>query len=297
MTITQPGLYEMPDDVYLRDPVVGGSASSTVLKAMLPPSCPAKAKHIIDGGWRPPRTHYDVGSAFHAVTLGEGREIAVWDGASQSWQSKDAKQFRADAYAAGKIPLLADDARHVEGMRESIALHDTAGPLLAPGSFTAERAAVWQDRRTGVWCRAKYDAVPHFPPGGRMVIVDLKSTTAADPDSLARSIVNYGYHISAAHYRAGALALGLAAQVDFLAVFAEKTPPYVVSIVPIDGEWLFWGEQLVRDALDLYAHCTATKHWPGHEGDDGVVSVELPRWARYAYERRIGGGSNLGDLS
>lgn len=39
-TITEPGVYDLPAEVYHADPVEGGSLSSTGARKLLPPSCP-----------------------------------------------------------------------------------------------------------------------------------------------------------------------------------------------------------------------------------------------------------------
>jgi hypothetical protein len=298
--ITEPKVYTgLSDEAYLADPVVGGSASSSLLKLMLPPSCPAKAKAYLDklreNEGRQPDTkrYYEIGSAFHTLTLGEGRELAILD--AKSWRSNDAQEFLDEQRAAGKIALLAHEAERVRAMRDAVHRHPYAGPLLEPGRFSAETAVVWHDPTAGVMCRAKYDAVPHYPHGGRMTIIDLKSCERADPESVARTILRNGYHISAAHYRNGALALNLAAEVEFVAVFVEKSDPYVVSPVPIDGDWMEWGIQDADDALALYAKCRATGEWPAYEGSDGRVTATPPRWAHYAYENRPALAETWGD--
>jgi hypothetical protein len=76
--ITQPGVYDLPADVYHADPVpaeLGGSLSSSGAKLLLPPSCPAIYQ------WA--RTHptysdaFDFGHAAHKKVLGAGAEIVA----------------------------------------------------------------------------------------------------------------------------------------------------------------------------------------------------------------------------
>jgi hypothetical protein len=283
--ITEPNVYpDVTDEQYHADPVVGGSVSSTALKLMLPPSCPAKAREYLDNG-RPPKRHFDIGLAAHALVLGEGRELAVWEGESQSWQSNDAKAFRDKSRAAGRIPLLRAEAGHVKGMRDAVLRHPIAGPLFDPGSFSAEVTVVWRDEPTRIMCRAKYDAVPHYPPGGRMSIVDYKTAENADAYSVSAAIYRYGYAISAAHYRNGAITLGLGGDdTEFFLVYQEKTPPYVLHVGRIIGPALRRGEAKARRALELFAECQETGRWPGYT-DDRIADLDEPGWAVREFER------------
>lgn len=69
LAVTEPGVYDdMPEHVYLADPVPGGSLSFSGAKALLPPSCPALYRHQRDHG-RPPKPAFDFGHAVHSMVL------------------------------------------------------------------------------------------------------------------------------------------------------------------------------------------------------------------------------------
>ena len=60
---------------------------------------------------------FDLGSAAHALFIGEGDEIVVVN--ENDWRKKAAQEAKAAAYAAGKTPIKRNDMRRVEAMAEA----------------------------------------------------------------------------------------------------------------------------------------------------------------------------------
>lgn len=278
VTVTEPCVVDdMPDEVYHADPVAGGSLSSSGARKLLPPSCPAKFAHERNN---PPTStdSFDLGKAAHRLILGAGADITVVE--APDWRTKAARQARDDAYAAGRVPLLAADHDRARAMADTVRAHRIAGALLRDG--TPERSLFWVDPDTGVWCRARHDW--QTTRSGRLLIVDVKTCDRADPTSVERSIVGYGYHQQAAHYIDAAVALDIHDDPAFLFVFVEKTPPHLVSVVQLDTEAIDVGRRLNRRARQVYRDCTATGVWPGYHPDTDIPLVGLPRWADRATE-------------
>lgn len=271
-TITEPGVYDIPVDEYHRDPVVGGSLSSSGARMLLPPSCPAKFRYEQDHPGETSKRHFDIGNAAHKLVLGAGAELVVIDAAN--YKTKSAQDQQRAAHAAGAVPLLPHEYEQVQAMAAAIRGHEIAGPLLEPGSGWAELTLVWKDKHTGIWCRARLDWVRG---GERTVIVDVKTTRAGDLDSISRFVADHGYHVQEAWYRAGAEALGLADRdTVFVFVFVEKDPPYLVTPVYLDPTALRIGTAKCVQALSIYQHCVTENHWYGHTDDLALVS--LPPW-------------------
>lgn len=287
--ITEPGIYAMDDRRYHADPVVGGSVSSTVLRMMTPPTgSPKHARHYLNHG-RPPKGYYDVGSAYHAKVLGVGDEIVAVE--ADDWKLKASRARRKELYAAGKIPLLRKEVDQVEAMHRSTMEHERIGKIFEPGTFTPEFVIVWPDNATGIMCRAKIDAVPHYDT--LMTMVDLKTTNKADRQSLMTTLARFSYHQQFAFYRAGCLALDLAADVLPYAVFIEKDAPHVVVGYPIAEEAITWGEQHNRAALDAFARARDANYWPGFDDPrcgDEIEPLTVPRWALYQWADAEGRG-------
>lgn len=274
--ITEPGVYDLPAEVYFADPVEGGSLSSTGARRLLPPHCPALFDHERRNGQQH-RPEFDFGHAAHREVLGVGQELRLLD--HPDFRSKAARDERDEAYADGAVPLLAADYERVQAMAEAIRQHPVAARLFAPGSGRPEQTLIWRDADTGVMRRAMLDWLPETVPGRRLIVPDYKTCQKADPESIARSVHTYGYHQQGAQYIDGVKTLGLAPDgAAMVFAFQEKTAPYLVHVVELDAAALQIGRKRNRRALQIYAECTATGVWPGY-ADDSVSFISLPAWA------------------
>lgn len=283
--ITEPGVYDMPDEDYHRDPVAGGSLSASGARRILPPSCPALFHYWRSQG-QPPKAEFDFGHAAHQKVLGTGPQIVVVD--RERWDTKAVKEEVAAIRAAGNVPLKPHDAATVDAMAAALQAHPFAAALIEAGRGKPEQTLIWRDEPTGVMRRARLDWVP-ASVGGRLLLADYKTSTAADPDHIERAVHSYGYHIQAAWYLDGAAALGLG-DAAFLFIFQMKTPPYLVTVAELDATTLRIGRELGRQALETYAECTASGHWPGFDLGDGrtttddIAYISLPIWAQRQHE-------------
>lgn len=272
--ITEPGVYTMTPAEYHADPVAGGSLSSSGARRLLPPSCPAKFKWERDHG-APPKRHFDIGHATHQMVLGDaGAEIVVVD--ADNYQTKAARTQRDEAYESDAIPLLPHEHDETMAMAASVLSHPIASKLFNPERGRPEIALIWRDGPTGVWRRARFDWLPDAGPS-RLIIPDLKTCASAEPDALSKAVQQHGYHCQSAWYRDGAIALGLGGEdTAFVFVCVEKTPPYVVTVIELDPPAMRIGATQNHLALQTYAHCTSTGHWPPYH--EGVAEVSLPAW-------------------
>lgn len=287
VTLTEPGVYDLPAAVYHSDPVQGGSLSSSGAKKLLPPSCPALFKHYLDHG-QTPRVEFDLGHAAHAAVLGAGEPIQVID--ADDYRSKDARAQRDAAYADGRIPLLRADHEVVQGMAAAIRDHPVAGRLFAPDAGTPEQTLIWRDGEFGVWRRAMLDWLPNRQRGQRLIVADYKTSRSAEPSSITKALDSYGYAQQAAWYLDAVKALNLHGGIEpaFVFVFQEKTAPYLVTVAQPDPDALNWGDVLNRKAIHTYRTCMRTGHWPGYADD--VISVGLPPWAVRQHEDALARG-------
>lgn len=272
--ITTPGVYDIPADLYHRDPVPGGSLSSTGARKLLPPSCPALFRHWQDTV-QPPKAAFDIGSAAHKLVLGNGPELAVLD--VVAYTTKAARELRDTARARGAVPLKRSEYEPLEAMADAVRRHPVASALFDPANGQPEQSLFWNDQQTGITRRARVDWLPTLGPG-RLIIPDYKTCAAADPESIARAVDAHGYHQQAAWYLDGIRALGLGDRdAAFLFVFQEKTAPYLVNVVELDIVALAVGAAKNRRALEKYAECRESGRWP--TWNDDVELVPLPAWA------------------
>lgn len=270
-SITVPGVYDIPADVYHRDPVEGGSLSSSGARRLL--ESPARFRYDQDHPSAPKR-EFDLGHAAHQLVLGAGPELVYID--ADEWRTKAVKEEVAAVRAAGKVPLRPSDWAAVLDMAAALRKHPLAGPLLTAGSGVAEQTVVWRDATTGMWCRAMVDWLR-----GR-IVVDYKTTTDASNDALRRAIATYGYYIQAAHYLDGVAAV-TGIEAGFLFMAQEKDPPYLVNVVQCDDEYLAIGRARIARAREIYRDCTESGIWPGYPTDD-IPTLSPPRWLAYQHE-------------
>lgn len=278
--ITQPGRYDLTDDEYHGDPVVGGSLSSTGARRLLPPGCPARF-HYDRTHPAPAKKEFDHGHAAHSVVLGVGAPIASLPFADR--RTSAYKAAVAKARANGETPLLERDVDIVFEMAEALAAHPTAGPLLRrPGR--AEQSYVARDPESGVMCRVRPDFMPDVPAGSPIIVVDYKTAADASPARFGRAAADHGYHIQGPYYLDALRWLDLTGDHPpvFVVVAQEKTPPYLVSVFTYKQRALDWGHVLARKARDVYRQCTETGHWPGYS--TGPVELDIPGWLDNAYD-------------
>ncbi|WP_346536981.1 PD-(D/E)XK nuclease-like domain-containing protein [Micromonospora sp. DPT] len=266
LKVTEPGIHDgMPDDVYHRDPVPGGSLSSSGARRLLN-TCPAKFDYERRNPLAPTKT-FDVGHAAHQMVLGAGPELVVVPGAR--WDTNDAKAEVKRVRERGAIPLKQADMDQVKAIADSILAHPLAAAMLSVGQ--PERSLFWIDERTGIWRRARLD---WYRDGH---IVDLKTCESADEEHIRRDAARYGYHAQDDWYREGVRALGLCADPSFTFIFVEKAPPHLIHVVQLGPDELAAGRHLNNRAIDRFAECQRTGEWPGYASD--ITTISLPPYA------------------
>lgn len=266
------GLHVMTAAEYHADPCPSPSLSSTLARVLL-------AQSSAHAWWAHPRLNpdftpdedekYDVGTAAHALLLEGGGAFEIVPAAS--WRTRDAKEHRAAALAAGKRPLLAHQWANVQEMvvaaRHQLAAHE------APIPFTGgkpEQTLVW--REDDVWCRARLD----WLHDGERRIDDYKTTTGtANPEAWSRTLFGAGYDVQAAFYLRGVRAL-FEVEATFRFVVQETAPPYALSVVSLMPEALDCAHRKVEYAIKVWRECMTTGQWPAYP--TRTCYAEAPPW-------------------
>jgi len=275
--ITSPCVVDgMPEETYHQDPVDGGSLSSTGARQM---AVPAKYK-AAQGARRVERAEFDFGSAAHKVVLGAGQDLHIIMKApgvpADNMLTKAAKEDKAAARAAHKIPIMADDYQAVHAMAAAVDAHPLAAQLLR-GDGVSERSLFWIEPVVDVWCRARLDRWALLP-SGRWVAVDYKTTTSVRPRDIDKDIRTWGYWQQDDFYRRGIRGTGLDSDPAFMFVFQEKTPPYLIQVVQLSAQALMYGHQKNRQALERFRDCRTADIWPGYDDAGDILTVELPSY-------------------
>lgn len=268
MKITAPGLvHDMSNADYHAQ---SDWLSSSMLKALLP-------EHHKTGG---SQEALDFGTLFHTAVLEpdnlaeyvalDAEKIGVKaDGTPAQNPTMTAawKKAVAEVESDGKTVIAQADLDRALAMREAVTRHDLARRFLFDTEGAAEESAFAEV--DGVPCRARFDK---RIPGA---VIDLKSTSGKPGrNAISRSVVDYGYDLSAAHYLAVAAELGLDVQA-FALVFVAKTEPYYVTVCDLDKQFLARGRALRHLAIERHLNPAE----PPYEGAAGFLTLDCPRWA------------------
>lgn len=278
--ISEPGIYSgVPMSVYHGPDLCDGpSVSSSGLRAIYNKS---PAHYWCGSPYNPGRLDDGdetdtliLGRAAHHLLLGEddfNEHYVMRPEKFDSWRTNAAKEWRAGQEAEGRTVLINKQIDAIRYMARSLAAH----PLVERGILNGaiEQTLVWKCRETGVWIKARPDAIPNDSGD----FADLKTTQSVRRDDIARSIASYGYHQQAALILAGWKELTGRDAESFSFVFVESKPPCCVSIVTLKEDDIARGMKQNASAIKKFAHGIATGEWPGPAESDAEY-ISLPAW-------------------
>lgn len=255
MSDTNPGIYtDLSHADYL---ATEGWVSSSQLKRHLP-------EHYRQFNGSPSA---DIGSVLHSRFTGDNTTVTVVDAAT--WTGKAAKETRETVVASGGYAILAGDQPAIDGMEAALRAHSVASELLV-GCAGGWEVSVFADV-DGVPSKCRFDRL--LDDG---TAVDVKTTKAGPgPYVLTRAVLDYGYDLQEAHYRAVAEAAGIELE-RFVFVFVQNCEPYHVTVIDLEEGFLDRGRGLRDLALQRYLHPTMVDAYPGQSEP---VTLTLPRWA------------------
>ena len=156
------------------------------------------------------------------------------------------------------------------GIEQSLYKNDFAGSVLNKSSGKAEQSFWWTHRETGLPCKARCDYLVDD------MVIDLKTTGegGANPDKFTRSIVNFHYHLQAAHY------LQATGAKRFIFIAVEKTHPYSVGVYQLSQNFIEKGYELQEQTLQKILEATTSKFWRGYTNacPNGIQTLTPPKW-------------------
>lgn len=212
----------------------------------------------------------EFGSAVHSLTLGVGAPVVEIH--ADNWNKKAEQEARKKHRAAGEIPLLTKRYRQAVAMADNVRMHPVIGPRLEKSE--RELSGWFKDPETGVMRRFRVDAL-YTSSHGDALAMDVKTAETADPKEFANSIRKFGYHQQDPWYVDGLAANDVPAA--FLFVVVGRKPPHLVSLNSVPAEFVAYGRQRSRRAIDTYAGCLAAGHWPGY--GNAIHEIDQPAWA------------------
>lgn len=205
-------------------------------------------------------------SAYHRLPEGFSRAVKV---------KMAAEIAEADAaIEAGLCVVTVAEVERIEAMAAAMRGDPLISSLIRTGE--AEVTLAWQDKETGVWCRAR----PDHMMAKRTYAMNVKTDADASWDGFSKSIGKYAYAQSAALELAG-----------YEAVFGERPSAFFLPTVEKPGaawmpgdfiatalyqipeEDIARGEWLNRAALRTFADCLAADKWPSYTPEPTLCGI------------------------
>src|SRR3546814_17531404 len=90
-------------------------------------------------------------------------------------------------------------------------------------------------------------------------MADLKTTDDASERGFGRSVVNYGYDITHAHYCEGARACGEPGD-KYLIVSQEKKAPYLAAVYALEAAAESRGYEIRNEGMQPVPRCNSPTH-------------------------------------
>lgn len=174
-----------------------------------------------------------------------------------------------------------DDMDAAVAMRSAMNRVSVLRDLLSYG--VAESSAFWIDKATGIRCRARPDWL-HMSGPNRAIVLDVKTISELTPESVSRSIANWGYHRQEAHYSNGLRACGIEVD-EFVFGFVSSSYPFLAAAYVLDDETKQQGADEVAELVERFADCKERNDWPAF--GDGYQLNGLPTWARRSSEIEV----------
>lgn len=230
------------------------------------------------GQWREePTKAMEMGTIVHAILLGKSAQsIEVVTGV-KAWNTKVAKEKKAEIIAAGGLPILESKANFAQRAAERIRRRMIEEGYRLTG--VSELAIEWTeeaDNGDEVTC---WGALDHWlPADGMSTIIDLKIVDNAHPRACERSVKSLGGLIQAAAYTSAIAKLypETEGRTRFVFLFCEVGTGEPTPIV-LGGELRRLGELQWQRAVNEWAHGQRTGEWPGY-APRGPIVLEAKPW-------------------
>ena len=214
----------------------------------------------------------EVGSVTHRLALGKGAEYAV--APYDAFRSAEAKAFRDNALAEGRIPIVESKFNDCLAMAEAIKLRIRRA--LDGADYETEVVFMYQEETPfgPVWVRGMVDVWC----AERAIILDPKVTKLLYDESLGRQMVKMGWDRQATLYphALGKIFPELAGRIEFADLLIKPVPPYTSRLAAPEKAWKAVKLRETSKAIETFAYCMKEGRWPGF-GDD-VDLVAMPKW-------------------
>lgn len=215
-----------------------------------------------------------IGSAVHSIVL-EGKQPSyIVRPADLDLRTKEGKAWR-DKHVGMEI-VTPDEDSSVRNAVKAVRENADAQYLL---KLCQKREVGIVQTYRNIEIKGKLDAYG-CDEAGKVIILDLKTSSSADPEEFGRKIFNLKYAAQCAWYRSIlALELGLDYAPNWMWLICETQEPYDVAIYQPSDEMIEIGNAQMEHCIETYRSCKSSNNWPGYS--NGIITLEAP-----IYEKR-----------
>lgn len=287
-TITQPGIYagvSIEDYHEKTDLLDGPSVSKSSLMKMAPPSGNPKQfwaywAHNPKRIEPEPSKAMDFGKAVHALLLGDEvfrdkfviRPDEAPDGRAWNANNKTSKAWLEEQADADLTVITSEQLEQIKRMADDAAQYELVQLGLLNGRI--ERSMFWKDPETGIWLKARPDAVP----ADSGMFADLKTSSSLEAGFLERQFTDLGYYMQAALIRMICRGLGIPFESFTLLYVLSKDYGDTIHR-DVSGFALDRGEEVIRYCLRKVRHGLDTGQWDGARTYmREEIPLNLTRW-------------------
>ncbi len=269
MTNTQTGIfYGVTREEYGAINAANQSSFKPYAKSAL------NGKHVEDN--RTESEEQVFGTALHCAMLEANQfDRRYFSMPKVDGRTKEGKAAKEAALVVAKGKILMPETgklslEWVQGCLRSLLADPDVKTLFARG-MKAEACLVWEDKQTGIMCKALTDAVV----GGPLPTLGDLKTDGGDvsSDAFSNTIFKWGYHTQAAFYCDGYETI-TGKTPNFVIVPVESKPPHHCAFYQIDGPTIALGRLTYRSILPVWAKAKATGEYPGLP--QGVREIGVP---------------------
>lgn len=228
---------------------------------------------------RSPTPAMRVGTATHCAILEPERfsaeYIALPEGLDR--RTKEGKQAYADLLSTGAELLTSDDMSLVVNM--ACAFRDNAtSRALFDRKHVVEQSIFAEVN--GVACKCR----PDFMTADGLMVMDVKTTSDASPESFGKSAWSLGYHIQAAFYRR-VIQSATGITPDFIFGCVESDRPYLTAYYTVPQYLLDYADGVIDALLEQYAECLRSGIWHGYIAEIEPQELSVPGYAQRIIEQ------------
>lgn len=182
--------------------------------------------------------------------------------------NRNTKEYKAwKAAAAGAECILTiEEKSNIIAMQQAANAKSQFAKIFGGAGFR-HRVIIWQDSRTGLWCKAEIDFITD-----NGIVVDLKTTADAGFFFFSRNAAKLGYYNQGAFYLDGLTQVTGIAHNQFYLAAVEVEPPFESHIFKASQEQILRSQYQNEENMGKLLECLETGQWPGYP--DHIMDLE-----------------------